>query len=96
MADLSKYEDWGETVLFDIFREAETRLGGWLLAEQDKAEAAGDAAAAAAWEAEAFAVARRMEAIRVQDRAEQIEAMEDWNARRQAIDAGAGPLPSRQ
>lgn len=85
------FETWDDVVLYDVFAEAATRLGGWLVNEQDKAEDAGDADLAAAWEAERFAVRDEKKAVGPRNREGQAAAILRWNARREEIDAGSGP-----
>lgn len=84
-------ETWDDVVLYDVFAEAATQLGGWLVDEERKAEAAGDHVLAAAWEAEWFAVADEKKAIGPTNREGQAAAIVRWTERRAAIDAGAGP-----
>lgn len=88
------FETWDDVVLYDVFAEAATRLGGWLVDEERKAEAAGDQVLAAAWEAEWFAVDDEKKAISPTNREGQAAAIVRWNERRAAIDAGAGPRVS--
>ena len=85
------FENWSDVVLYDVFAEAATRLGGWLVHEQRKAKEAGDLELASAWEAERFAVVDEKRAIGPMNREGQAAAILRWNARREEIDAGAGP-----
>ena len=85
------FETWDDVVLYDVCAEAWTRLDGWLIDEERKAEAAGDRLLAAAWRRESFALGEERRAISATDRQAQAEAIVRWNDRRAAIDAGAGP-----
>lgn len=91
MMTADDFEDWDDVVLYDVFAEAETKLGGWLVARQDAAEEASDVQLAAAWEAEHFALRDERRAVGATNREGQAAAILRWNARRMEIDAGAGP-----
>lgn len=71
--------------LYDVFYEAGTRLGGRYMALANKAEAAGDTEAEKKWMDAAIALDREREEVDPFDRAQQIETMDRWNARRKEL-----------
>jgi hypothetical protein len=76
--------DWGRienVVLYDMFYEAGTQLGGVLIALQDQAEAANDKSLAAQWHTEDLEMGRGRAAVRVDDRQAQISTMLGWQRR---------------
>lgn len=73
--------------LYDVFYEAGTRLGGRYMALANKAEAAGDTEAEKKWMDAAIALDREREEVDPFDRAQQIETMDRWNARRKELGA---------
>ena len=86
---VADFEDWDDVVLYDVFAEAWTRLDGWLIAREDRAEAAGDMAAAAAWRDESFARADKRRAIAPTAPAAQAAPIARWDARTETLD-GSG------
>lgn len=86
------FDTWDDVVLYDVLAEAWTRLDGWLIAQERKAEEAGDQVLAGAWRRESFALDDERREIAATDRQAQAAAIVRWNERRAAIDAGADPL----
>lgn len=90
MTDIMMHSDYSlldDAAMYDVFYEAGTKLGGWLVALGRQAKAKGDEAASAKWMAEHIALNRERAAIDPNDRAAQIAAIERWNARRRELDA---------
>jgi hypothetical protein len=82
-------------VLYDIFCEAATLLGGRLVALQDVAAAAADQQALQTWTSEMYAVDDERDSIAVTDRDAQVAAIERWHVRRDHLGAhltGSAPL----
>lgn len=69
-----------DTVLYDLMREACTRLGGVYFAEGTKAQEAGEDRRH--WDEQLLHLDRDAAAIGARDRNAQIEAILRWNARR--------------
>lgn len=81
MADVST-ADWSHTdlsVLYDVFAETETRLGGELIALRSAAEEAGDADEAEFWAVEVRRIMRARRAVDPDDREAIIAAIEAFN-----------------
>lgn len=85
------FESWGDVALADVCADTFRRLDGWLIAEERKAEEAGDDEAAAAWQAESLALGRERRGLSAFDREGQAAAILRWRARRAEVDAGGGP-----
>jgi hypothetical protein len=68
-------------VLYDVFFEAGTMLGGTLVALERKARAAGDMEAAGRWRSEHLVLNRQRLAVEPHDRATQIRMKNKWDAR---------------
>lgn len=81
----SNYDDYSDTVLYDVFFETGTQLGGALVALENQADLAGDEAEVERWGAERRKMRAERRAISGRDRAAQIEAIRSWSARRQEL-----------
>jgi hypothetical protein len=68
-------------VLYDVFFESGTMLGGTLVALERKARAAGDMETADRWRSEHLALNRQRLAVGSRDRAAQIGMKNKWDAR---------------
>ena len=68
-------------VLYDVFFESGTMLGGTLVALERKARAAGDMDTADRWRSEHLALNRQRLAVGSRDRAAQIGMKNKWDAR---------------
>lgn len=83
----NEYEDYSDTVLYDVFYEAGTMLGGWLSARQMAALKRGDIASAQKWEQARFALDDERSKVDPHDRAAQIAKIKEWHAFRAELDA---------
>lgn len=83
----NEYEDYSDAVLYDVFYEAGTMLGGWLSAKQMAALERGDAVEAQRWEQARFDVDDERSEVNPHDRAAQIAKIKEWNAFRAELDA---------
>lgn len=88
----NEYEDYSDTVLYDVFYEAGTMLGGWLIAAKREAEARGDLATAHKLDMEHFALLDERDEVGARDRATQIAKLKKWHARRAELDAQKVPV----
>ena len=75
------------TVLYDIFFEMGTMLGGSLVALERKAKAQGDTKQAERWQEEHFALDDERASIKTSDRAGQIRTLRKWRDRRDELEA---------
>ena len=82
--DLERIDD---VVLYDIFFEAGTRLGGRLVALERKAKAEGNLELAEHWRKEHFALTKERASVKTNDKAEQIRTLEKWRDRRNELKA---------
>ena len=82
-----RLEDLDDTVLFDIFYESGTMLGGWLVALKDKAREQGDSSAMKRWDDEHGRLIEERNQVDAFDRATQIACKLKWDARRKELDA---------
>ena len=80
-------EQADDTVLYDIFFEMGTKLGGRLVALERKAEANGDAKLAEQWREEQYALDDERASVKTSDRAEQIRTLRKWRDRRNELKA---------
>jgi hypothetical protein len=87
---MADYTDYSPTVLYDVFYEAGTQLGG-RLAALERQDRDADPFRATAWRDERRNMRREREAIGVDDRDAQIAAIERWNARRAALSGHGRP-----
>ncbi|WP_263476211.1 hypothetical protein [Mobiluncus mulieris] len=83
----NEYEDYSDTVLYDVFYEAGTMLGGWLVAAKREALARGNIAAVAEYEAEHIAMLDERDDVGAFDRVAQIAKIEQWHVRCAELDA---------
>lgn len=81
-----RLEDLSPTVLYDIFYENGTILGGWLVDLERRAQAVGNQALAKQCQQERMAMRREREAVGAFDRDAQIACILKWQARRAEID----------
>ena len=79
-------EDLDDTVLFDVFYESGTMLGGWLLEAEHEASERGDLRLAQSLRDESFRMDRDRRSVRAQDRASQISFKRRWDKRRLELD----------
>lgn len=86
------YEDYSDTVLYDVFYEAGTMLGGWLSAAQDRAESRGDEREAKALFQEQLDLNLERDSVDARDRVAQITKIKKWHARRAELDAQKLPV----
>ncbi len=83
--DFTVYSD---TVLYDVFFEAGTMLGGSLVEAERRARAAGDEEAAAAHRQASYAMVRARRGVEATDRAGQVAAIEEWGRQRAVLERG--------
>ena len=88
----NEYEDYSDSVLYDVFYEAGTMLGGWLSSAQDKAEAEGNDALARQFFAEQLNLNCERAGVDAHDRATQIEKIKKWHARRAELSTKQIPI----
>ena len=81
-----RLEDLDDTVLFDVFYESGTMLGGWLLEAEHQALERGDDALAQSLREESFQMNRDRRGVRAEDRASQIAFKRQWDQRRHELD----------
>lgn len=74
------YDDYGDTVLYDVFYEAGTYYGGVLVALSDQAEANGDQERQRELLNMRIALRRERMSVDPRDRATQIACIEKWHA----------------
>lgn len=74
------YDDYGDTVLYDVFYEAGTYYGGVLVALSDQAEARGDHNRVRALLDQRIALRRERASVDPDDRDAQIACIEKWHA----------------
>lgn len=86
------YEDYSDTVLYDVFYEAGTMLGGWLTEAQDRAEAQGDKSLAVVLFQEQLELVRERDLVYARDRATQIAKIKKWEASRAELDVNKIPV----
>ncbi|MBW8174036.1 hypothetical protein K0651_13350 [Ornithinimicrobium sp. Arc0846-15] len=77
-----EYVTYSDTVLYDVFYESGTMLGGKLQACMRAAEAIGDVGAIADFKAESIAARQRRAAVDAYDRDEQVRVMIEFQTRR--------------
>ena len=82
-----RLEDLDDTVLFDVFYESGTMLGGWLVALKDKAREQGDSNALKRWGNEHDRLLEERNRVDAFDRDTQIACKLKWDARRKELDA---------
>lgn len=88
----NEYEDYSDSVLYDVFYEAGTMLGGWLSSAQDKAEAEGNDALARQFFAEQLNLNRERAGVDAHDRVAQIEKIKKWHTRRAELSTKQIPI----
>ncbi|MDV6239362.1 hypothetical protein R3J22_07460 [Trueperella bernardiae] len=74
------YDDYGDTVLYDVFYEAGTYYGGVLVALSDQAEARGDHSRVRTLLDQRIALRRERASVAPDDRDAQIACIEKWHA----------------
>lgn len=74
------YDDYGDTVLYDVFYEAGTYYGGVLVALSDQAEARGDHSRVRTLLDQRIALRRERASVDPDDRDAQISCIEKWHA----------------
>ena len=82
MSTSDHLDEYGDTVLYDVFYEAGTQLNGVLVELQRKASAEGDETAAAAWLQRGIELGRARRLVGGADRVTQIEQIRAWRAQR--------------
>ncbi|MDN6798431.1 MAG: hypothetical protein L0L50_03835 [Propionibacterium sp.] len=85
MSTRDDYAGLSDTVLYDVFYEAGTMVGGALVASWRRAEAAGDQVAAQQFRDEHFSVNHERNAVAARDRQGQIAWILRWEARREEL-----------
>lgn len=73
-------DDVDDVVVYDVMREALFQLGGILVALEDRAEAVGDATAAAGWSRRSIEVDELARHVDARDRAAQIALYRQFRA----------------
>lgn len=91
MEGFAHFEGADIVVVYDMYQNANTVLGGWIMSEVDRAEASGDDELAALWRREHAAVWDERRDINPRDRRAQMEAHARWHARVTEIEGGSGP-----
>lgn len=74
------YDDYGDTVLYDVFYEAGTYYGGVLVALSDQAEARGDHSRVRTLLDQQIALQHERASVDPDDRDTQIACIEKWHA----------------
>ena len=74
------YDDYGDTVLYDVFYEAGTYYGGVLVALADQAEAYGDESRVQELVDKQIALQQERQGVDPDDRDAQIACIEKWHA----------------
>ena len=82
----NEYEDYSDTVLYDVFYEAGTMLGGWLFSLERKARENGDYRTARLYENERLSMSVDRDSVDPFDREAQIAWIKKWDTRRAEID----------
>ena len=80
-------EQADDTVLYDIFFEMGTMLGGSLVALERKAKAEGNPELAERWREEQYALDDERVSVKTSDRAGQIRTLRKWRDRRNELEA---------
>lgn len=80
------YDDYGDTVLYDVFYEAGTYYGGVLSALQDEAMRKGDGTRARQLLDEQIELQQERQRIDPNDRTALISCIEKWHARARECD----------
>lgn len=88
MSTRDDYAGLSDTVLYDVFYEAGTMVGGALVASWRRAEAAGDQVAAQQFRDEHFSVNHERNAVAARDREGQIAWILRWEP---AVRSFGGP-----
>ncbi len=83
----NEYEDYSDSVLYDVFYEAGTMLGGWLSSRQVAALKKGNHALADRYEQERFELDEERSRVGAHDRAAQIAMIKKWHVRRVELDS---------
>lgn len=79
------YDEYSDTVLYDVFYEAGTQLGGRLVALMDQAEASGNVDAWNQYQARKLELQDERIAVPADDRAAQVAALLRWHAERDQL-----------
>lgn len=77
--DILTYDDIDSTVLYDIFYETGTRLGGTYVALMRQARSQGDVQQAQQWQQKHIALNRKRLSINPDDRERQIRQIHAWD-----------------
>jgi hypothetical protein len=83
--DFTAYSD---TVLYDVFFEAGTMLGGSLVEAERQARAGGDEEVADAHRQVRYAMVRARRRVGATDRDAQVAAIEEWGRQRAVLERG--------
>lgn len=79
------YDDYSDTVLYDVFYESGTQLGGRLVALMDQAEAAGNHDARTRYQLRKLEIGAERAEVLPTDRAAQVAAILRWQRERQNL-----------
>lgn len=81
------YEDYSDTVLYDVFYEAGTMLCARYISLSRQADIAGDEARRAVYDGKYLELIEQRDAVNENDRAEQIRCIRSWHTLREQLPA---------